>query len=82
MLNLSNLNPCVKEMQYAVRGPIVVRAGELDKQIKKVTACFGILLCKYCCLPVMRAGNRDESEPVITERRLSGVIMLYYVIML
>lgn len=34
MLNLSNLNPCVKEMQYAVRGPIVIRAAELEKELQ------------------------------------------------
>ncbi|XP_063677595.1 alanine aminotransferase 2-like [Bolinopsis microptera] len=34
MLNLSNMNPCVKEMQYAVRGPIVIRAAQLEKELK------------------------------------------------
>ena len=36
MLNLSNMNPCVKEMQYAVRGPIVARAAQLEKELKSV----------------------------------------------
>ena len=36
MLSLSNMNPAVKEMQYAVRGPIVVRAAQLEKELKKV----------------------------------------------
>lgn len=35
MLSLSNMNPAVKEMQYAVRGPIVVRAAQLEKELKK-----------------------------------------------
>lgn len=34
-LSLANLNPCVKEMQYAVRGPIVIRAAELEKRLKR-----------------------------------------------
>ena len=36
MLNLSNMNPCVKEMQYAVRGPIVIRAAQLEQDLKQV----------------------------------------------
>eukprot|EP00116_Pleurobrachia_bachei_P018769 sb/3479031/ len=36
MLSLANLNPCVKEMQYAVRGPIVIKAAELEGQLNKV----------------------------------------------
>eukprot|EP00116_Pleurobrachia_bachei_P014499 sb/3474761/ len=35
MLSLANLNPCVKEMQYAVRGPIVIKAAELEGQLNK-----------------------------------------------
>ena len=41
MLNLNNMNPCVKEMQYAVRGPIVIRAAQLEQDLKKV--------CKITC---------------------------------
>ena len=26
-----NMNPCIKKMQYAVRGPLVIRATELEK---------------------------------------------------
>ena len=37
MLNLNNMNPCVKEMQYAVRGPIVIRAAQLEQELKKVS---------------------------------------------
>ena len=25
------MNPCIKKMQYAVRGPLVIRATELEK---------------------------------------------------
>lgn len=32
-LTLSNLNPCIKVMEYAVRGPLVIRAGQIEKEI-------------------------------------------------
>lgn len=35
-LNLDNLNPNVKVMEYAVRGPLVIRAGEIEKELEKV----------------------------------------------
>lgn len=35
-LTLDNLNPCVKRMEYAVRGPLVIRATEIEKEIEKV----------------------------------------------
>lgn len=34
-LTLDNLNPCVKRMEYAVRGPLVIRATEIEKEIEK-----------------------------------------------
>lgn len=37
-LNLDNLNPCIKVMEYAVRGPLVARAGEIEKELEKVSA--------------------------------------------
>uniref|UniRef100_A0A914V971 Uncharacterized protein n=1 Tax=Plectus sambesii TaxID=2011161 RepID=A0A914V971_9BILA len=33
LLNESNLNPNVKNMEYAVRGPLVIRAVELEKEL-------------------------------------------------
>jgi len=30
------MNPHVKKMEYAVRGPIVIRAGEIEEELKKV----------------------------------------------
>jgi alanine transaminase len=33
LLNESNLNPNVKTMEYAVRGPLVIRAVELEKEL-------------------------------------------------
>ena len=35
-LNIDNMNPLVKEVEYAVRGPIVIRAVELEKELEKV----------------------------------------------
>lgn len=35
-LTLDNLNPNVKVMEYAVRGPLVIRAGEIEKELEKV----------------------------------------------
>ena len=36
VLTMQTLNPNIKEMQYAVRGPIVARAGEIEKELQKV----------------------------------------------
>ncbi|CAF0870355.1 unnamed protein product [Rotaria sordida] len=33
-LTMETLNPLVKEVEYAVRGPIVIRAGEIEKKLK------------------------------------------------
>lgn len=35
-LTIETLNPHVKEVEYAVRGPIVIRAVELEKELAKV----------------------------------------------
>lgn len=34
-LTLKNLSPAVKNVQYAVRGKVVIRAGELEKEIRE-----------------------------------------------
>lgn len=36
-VNLDNLNPCIKEMEYAVRGPLVIRATEIEKELEQVS---------------------------------------------
>lgn len=33
VMNLAAVNPQVKTMEYAVRGPIVIRAVELEKEL-------------------------------------------------
>jgi alanine transaminase len=35
ILTMETLNPHVKEMEYAVRGPIVARAGEIEKELQQ-----------------------------------------------
>lgn len=35
-LTLETLNPNIKTLEYAVRGPLVTRAAELEKELEKV----------------------------------------------
>ncbi|XP_044735259.1 alanine aminotransferase 2-like isoform X2 [Chrysoperla carnea] len=35
LLTLDNINPCVIKLQYAVRGPLVIRASEIEKEMEK-----------------------------------------------
>jgi aspartate/methionine/tyrosine aminotransferase len=39
MINFNSLNPNLLEAQYAVRGPIVIKAQELEKHGKKIIYC-------------------------------------------
>ncbi len=39
MVNINNINPNLLEAQYAVRGPIVIKAQELEKKGKKIIYC-------------------------------------------
>jgi alanine transaminase len=34
-ITLDNMNPAIKKMEYAVRGPLVIRATEIEKEIEK-----------------------------------------------
>jgi len=36
VLNIDNMNPNVKVMEYAVRGPLVIRAGQIEEELQKV----------------------------------------------
>jgi len=38
VLTMDTLNPNVRAMEYAVRGPIVVRAAEIEKELEKVSS--------------------------------------------
>ena len=35
-VTMDNLNPCIKTMEYAVRGPLVIRATEIEKELESV----------------------------------------------
>lgn len=35
-----NMNPAIKVMEYAVRGPLVIRASEIEKELEKVRILF------------------------------------------
>ncbi|ESO98440.1 hypothetical protein LOTGIDRAFT_114341 [Lottia gigantea] len=35
VLSVENMNPHIKKMEYAVRGPIVIRAGEIEAELQK-----------------------------------------------
>lgn len=39
-LQLDNINPNFITMEYAVRGPLVIRAGEIEKELKQVCVLF------------------------------------------
>lgn len=41
VLNLDNMNPNVRIMEYAVRGPLLTRATEIENELKKVFTIFG-----------------------------------------
>lgn len=36
VLTIDSINPQVKTMEYAVRGPIVIRAVEIEKELQSV----------------------------------------------
>lgn len=51
-LVMENLNPQIKIMQYAVRGPLTQKAGEFEKELERVKySCFscvgGGLLARF-----------------------------------
>lgn len=37
ILTLESMNPQVKAVEYAVRGPIVLKAGEIEKELRKAS---------------------------------------------
>ncbi|KOB72825.1 Alanine aminotransferase [Operophtera brumata] len=38
-VTLENVNPNIVKLEYAVRGPLVIRAAEIEKELEKVLAC-------------------------------------------
>ena len=39
-ITLENMSTCLKTMEYAVRGPLVIRAAEIEKEIQEVFTSF------------------------------------------
>lgn len=46
VLNAESMNPQVKKIEYAVRGPLVIRAGQIEKELKQV--CIHYIHYIYC----------------------------------
>lgn len=42
ILTLESMNPQVKAVEYAVRGPIVLKAGEIELELQRVSAGAGV----------------------------------------
>ncbi len=47
-VTMENLNPCIKTMEYAVRGPLVIRATEIEKELQSVSNQRGKPFCVLC----------------------------------
>lgn len=43
-LTLETMNPHIIVMQYAVRGPLMIRAGELEKELEKVFFDYNVIM--------------------------------------
>lgn len=70
-ITLENMNPCVKEMEYAVRGPLVIRAVEIEKEIERgVSKPF---------TDVIKANIGDAhamgQQPVVFLRQVLGLVV-------
>lgn len=37
-ITMENINPNIVKLEYAVRGPLVIRAAEIEKELEKVTS--------------------------------------------
>ena len=46
-IKIENMNPCVKKMEYAVRGPLVIRANEIEKEIANVSSTSNFVLLQF-----------------------------------
>ncbi|RXM99711.1 Alanine aminotransferase 2 [Acipenser ruthenus] len=62
VLTVDTMNPAVKKVEYAVRGPIVIRAVELEKELKQVIA-----LCAY---PDLLNDNKFPEDAKERARRI------------
>lgn len=51
VLTIDTMNPTVKNVEYAVRGPIVARAVELEKELSEVCAYTAFIIYAPDFLP-------------------------------
>lgn len=42
-ISLENINPAIKLMEYAVRGPLVIRAAAIEKELEQVSLHLSII---------------------------------------
>lgn len=68
VLTLDSMNPNVKRVEYAVRGPIVMRAMQLEKELKEViatrTSCDVSTVTSSCHLSVLSLVTMNIRELV------------------
>ena len=48
VVNEENINQNIKNMEYAVRGPLVIRATEIEKELASVRICRFCVFYKFC----------------------------------
>ena len=58
-VTMENLNPCIKTMEYAVRGPLVIRATEIEKELESVS--LYITFVQLCNLLYLAGTTRRKS---------------------
>ena len=44
VITMNTINPNIRDMEYAVRGPIVARAGEIEQELLQVMCIYRDLL--------------------------------------
>ena len=55
VLTMETLNPNIKSMEYAVRGPIVIRAAEIEKELEQVRwKCLMMYLNQVCDMLILQ----------------------------
>lgn len=68
-VNLDNLNPCIKVMEYAVRGPLVIRATEIEKELEQVGGNKDA--------PKVKVGGKPKDECTETKPSVSAMTGAY-----
>lgn len=63
ILTLESMNPQVKAVEYAVRGPIVLKAGEIEKELRKVRQGGGPGQGRAGRAPRSRTGSAPGAPP-------------------